>query len=269
MKYTKKEVIQKLKDLETKLGRRPFKTDNSTLYGISRKYFGSWNKMMLEAGYVCKPFQVPNIPQKFTEEVYYFLGLLSTDGHIQAVPDRWVYRVMIYTSEKEEVEIILKLIYSLFEYNATVKERKTGFSKRQNYEIYISSKPVAEFLHHLGIPYGSKSYNLVVPSVILKNKEDIFWHYLRGVFDGDGSIIFSKHNHIFKITSGSLKFLEGLQQIMINKGFSKTKVSKQTGSTWELRINNLEDIKKIYQLIYKNATYFYPRKKLKWEKQYI
>src|SRR3989344_7071373 len=147
MKWNKKEGINRLDLLKKELGRRPVKRDSPALYSLSRRYFGSWNNMMIKAGYKCKKFQKPIIHNKITGDMYYFLGLLSTDGHIQALKKMHKYRVMLYTSEKEEVKIILKLIKRLFHYDASIRARKTGFSSRPNYEIYISSKKIACYLN--------------------------------------------------------------------------------------------------------------------------
>jgi len=53
-KISKKELIKKVFALENRLGRKPKKRDNHTLYAHSRKYFGSWNNLMKAAGYETK-----------------------------------------------------------------------------------------------------------------------------------------------------------------------------------------------------------------------
>lgn len=265
----KRDILTKLKLLEKYLGKRPVKRDDSNLYFLSRKYFGSWNNMMLEAEYDCKTFQKSDIPIVFNEELYYLMGIISTDGHIQALITRNSYRVMIYTSEKEEVKLLLNLVLNIFNYKASIRPRKTGFSNRVNYEIYISSKKIALFLNSLGIPFGAKSYNITVPKIIYECKEDYFWHYFRGIFDGDGSIIFQGYNGILKIASGSEKFLSQLKYILSSKGFKTFKVSKQDKNVWALRTNTKTEIKLIHELIYNNAQFYYPRKKLKWDKHYV
>lgn len=265
MKWDKKRVIEKLYNLEVNLKRRPVKRDNSYLYILSRKYFGSWNKMMEEAGYKCKYFQNPKIPKKLLPEFYYFLGLVTTDGHNQYNKNKKWYNVSLYTSEKEEVGLILNLIENIFDYNSSIRKRKSFLSKRPNYQINISSKNVCEFLHKTGIPYGAKSYNIRLPSLIKFCSKKDFWHYLRGVFDGDGSIIFSGPNNTFKISSGSIKFIEDIQKKLVKEGFVRSRISRQKENVWEVKITNRPDIEKLYNLFYQNAEFFYPRKKLKWQ----
>jgi len=269
VKWNKKDVIKRLKELERDIGRRPVKKDNSNLYALSRKYFGSWNNMMKEAGYVIKDFQDPLIPSLKSDDLYYFLGLVCTDGHIQFIKKGGKYKLMVYTSEKEEKEIIIKLINILFNYNAHFRARKTPLSRRPNYEIYITSKKVCEFLNRLGVPYGAKSYTLIVPNILKNVSNDKFWHFLRGIFDGDGSIIITKKVMIFRIYSGSKKFTEGLQQIMETKGIYSSNIYKHKDNVWVLVVNKREEIKKLYNYFYRNALFFYPRKKNKWTKQYL
>ena len=171
MNPIQEEVIEKLKGLEKELGRRPVKRDNSHLYFLSRKHFGTWNKMLETTGYECRTFQKPIIPENMTRELSYFLGLVSTDGHIQITREIGQYRLIMCTSEKEEVDLILKLIYLLFNYKASIRARKTGFkNSRPNYEVYISSKEVTSFITSLGIPSGAKSSNIKCLNFSFKKK---------------------------------------------------------------------------------------------------
>ena len=131
--------------------------------------------------------------------------------------------------------------------------------------MYASSKKICEFFHKQGIPYGAKSYDLRVPKRFFCCNPKEFWNYLRGVFDGDGSIIFSGSVWIFKISSGSEPFITDLNKVMQNNNFIKTHISQQKSNVWELKIYTKSDIMRIYDLFYKDAKFFYPRKKLKWE----
>ncbi len=265
----KEDVLVKLKELEIRLGRRPVKRDNSHLYQLSRKYFGTWNNMMVEYGYNCKGFQKPSIPKKINSNLSYFLGLVSTDGHIQVTNNIGKYKIMVHTSEIEEVDLIKRLVNSLFNYNASIYPRKTGFkNSRINYEVYIYSKDVAYFLNSLGIPFGAKSANIRVPQIFITGREFI-WDYIRGVFDGDGSIIFSGYNSIFKISSGSLNFLQDLLKIFQSNAFNHFKIYKNGENVWDLRNNTKTEILKIHNLIYDGSSFFYPRKKLKWAGHYV
>ena len=80
--FSKKELIEKVFDLEVRLGRRPTKRDDNFLYLASRKVFGSWNNLMNAAGYETKFYQEIN-NFSFNNNFAYFLGLIVTDGHMK------------------------------------------------------------------------------------------------------------------------------------------------------------------------------------------
>ncbi|HLD98523.1 MAG TPA: LAGLIDADG family homing endonuclease [Candidatus Nanoarchaeia archaeon] len=269
MKWDKQEIINEFKRIEKNLGRKPVKRDNANLYFLSRKHFGSWNNLIEKSGYKVRRFQNPQIPDVLSNEVYYLLGLLCTDGHIQFRKNECKYRLILFTSYNEEKEMIIKLIKNIFDYNASVREKLYGFSNRPNYEVYISSKKVCEFFNNLGVPYGNKSTSLRVPKVLFHLNKDKTFNFLRGVFDGDGSIIFSSINQTFKISSGSQKFIEDMHKLMSKLNINSSRITHERDNIWELKLNKEKEIKKLYNLLYLDSKFYYPRKKLKWSQRYI
>lgn len=265
MKITKEGVIEKFYILRDKLNRKPVKRDDPYLYFLSRKYLGSWNNLLKEARYTVRLKQYAKIPQLNRVEFYYFLGLLCTDGHIQFNEKKGKYRLIIFTSNENEKCMIKDLIYVLFNYKASLRSKIYGFSKKPNYEIYISSKKICKFFCDLGIPSGAKSLIIKIPEIIKKCSDLFFWSFIRGVFDGDGSIISSKNNWTFKIASGSKIFIHELNDLFLKRSFSPI-LRKEKENLWILKLHKKEEIKKIYSLIYKDADkYCYARKRLKWE----
>ncbi len=265
MKITKDNVIERFHLLEGKLKRKLTKRDNSHLYFLSKKYFGSWNNLLKEMGYNIKSKQYAKIPSLNKGEFYYFLGLLCTDGHIQFNGEKGKYKLIIFTSNEKERDMIFDLIYSLFKYRASLRSKIYGFSKRPNYEVYISSKKLCEFFGNLGIPFGAKSLTIKLPEIIKKCSDLFFWSFVRGIFDGDGSITKLKTNWTFKIASGSKKFLEELNNLFLKKGFSSI-LRKERENVWILKIHKKNEINRIHDLIYKSSKhYYYTRKRLKWE----
>ena len=167
-KWNKNIVISKIKKLHIKLKRRPVKRDYPNLYRQSRIYFETWNKAMKAAGYKIKHPQNITIP-KISNDLFYFIGLLITDGHLQYSINQRNYKVAISTSYEEEKYMILKLIKILFGYKAGMRKRKYGWNVRPNYEIFISSKKLVEFFNQkFNIPTGSKSKIVRVPKILFK-----------------------------------------------------------------------------------------------------
>jgi len=263
-KWNKTLVIQEIKLLNFKLGRKPSKRDSSNLYSLTRQYFGSWNNALNRAGFKVNFLQVPSIPQKLNEDLAYLIGLIITDGHIvyEDTPGR--YKVLIYSSYPEEKELIIALIQKLFKYSPGVSIRKNiGFSKKPNYEVRISSKNVAEFfINKIKIPSGAKSKIVRVPPYLFVMDKKIISSFVRGIIDGDGSIAKS---HV-KIASGSIKFLEDfkrlLNRININSG---NITSEKNSGTFILYLSSKDNLSRLYHLLYDSHGYSYPRKKRSWE----
>jgi len=256
------EIIKEIKLLHKNLRRRPVKRDNHALNYKTRKYFGSWNNAMKAAGYKVYTPQIPTLPKlsKF-KELYYFLGLLLTDGHIPK--DSKDYKINLFTSYLEEKRIIIKLIKFLFNYDSSVKGRYTGFSNKTNYNIYISSKLVHKFLiDTFKLPIGNKSLTLKLDVCFHKLNPKYIGPFLLGVVDGDGDI--SPKSRYVRISSGSRFFLQDIQKLLDRLGITYGKIRKERTS-YRLVIASSHSLSKLYSIFY-TTNFYYPRKKAKLDK---
>jgi len=269
-KWNKEKIILDIHNLEKRLKRKPKKRDTTNLYSLSRIYFGTWNNMMEYAGYKVKRIQRPKIPDSDSDIFYYFLGLLNTDGHIVYDKSNKCYRVLLFTSHREEKDQIISLIRKLFNYEASVRKKEFGYAKRINYEIHICSKNLCEFfINKLSMFSGAKSLTIEISPFVFNSKNSKIWHFIRGVIDGDGSIIKTENSSMLKIPSGSKKFIDGISCLFKKLGFNSGKISQERKNLWLFRITMKEDIKKLYKFIYSSAgNYYYKRKERIW-RQYI
>ncbi len=268
MEWDEQKIISKALSLEKELDRRIVKRDNATLFFLAKKHFGSWNNLMKAIGHEVRGFREAKIPLKHSKELFYFIGLLCSDGHIQVLKKKGNYKVLLFTSYEEEKEMILKLMKDLFDYSASVRVKDYGFSERVNYEIYIYSKSLCNFFINLGIPSGNKSSKIILPNLLMGASKKKILHFIRGIFDGDGSIIASNNQTLFRIYSQSKGLIFGLEGLLKEMDFSpRTNKYKEM---WSLNLNKKGEVKRLFKLLYQDSgIYFYPRKKLKWSQQYI
>ncbi len=251
-------VIHDIKILEKKLKRRPCKRDSSLLYSMSRKFFGSWNNAMKAAGYSIKELQYINSKIKITPNICYFVGLVITDGHIQ-ITQKKNYKVMLFTSYKNEKDMIVSLIHHLFNYQPLVRPKKYGWNKRVNYEIQISSKSLVNYLTtKFDIPAGNKSNSIRVPKFFFNTSKTNLISFLRGIIDGDGGI--SENAFKVSISSGSLLFLQDLKNIFIKLNLNSGSARSAGGNTFEIGFYKKSEITKLYEILYP-ANFYYQRKK--------
>jgi intein/homing endonuclease len=257
----RKLIISEIHELHKKLKRRPVKRDSSILYHMSRKYFGTWNNAMKNAGYKVKIFQNVFIPC-ISQDLCYFIGLLITDGHLVFKPHD--YRVTISTSYIEEKEMICNLIKNLFKYIPSIRKREYDRNALTSYEICIFSKNLSKFLHEkFKIPSGAKSSIVRVPNIIFHVSRDNVYSFIRGVIDGDGSIWAEKFK--ISISSGSYLFLKDLRILLNKLTISSGEVVKDR-SAYKLHIyNSNNNLRKLYNLIY-TSKFYYPRKKSSYDK---
>lgn len=126
----------------------------------------------------------------------YLIGLFQSDGTMyQGINNKG--RAQLEVSSKDE-DIIYK-IKEIIPYNYGIKKRiRNILLKNKNYEsetisITIYNKNFRNFLEMNGVSYGKKSKNIGVP-----NTEKLYTiDYIRGLFDGGGSLGFTKNGFPF------------------------------------------------------------------------
>lgn len=215
------------------------------------------------------------------EKSAYFLGLIYADGNIfkNKTWDSWT--LSCCQSEKD-MDIILKL-QNFLQTNRKINENI--IKENTYYTISINSKQICLDLKKLGVS-ENKSLVLKFPTFI---SDELMPHFIRGYFDGDGSIWEGKrkkmivknekkpgttreriiHNVKFSFT-GSETFIPDLQNYLIEHcGFTKTKLnyskSKAEHKHCMLEYSGRKNIYKLYEYMYSNATIFGERKKNKFK----
>lgn len=139
-----------------------------------------------------------------TEKKAYFLGLIFTDGCIHMSKGR---QPLCGITLKEQDEYILKEFKNDIRSNKTVTHDGRGCS-----EINILSSGIVSGLRKYGVK-ERKSTTILFPNNI---PEDMMGHFIRGVFDGDGSAAFysrkgrKSHTKGIIFCSGSYQFLSDM-----------------------------------------------------------
>jgi len=190
---------------------------------------------------------------KWSAEMAWVLGLIITDGSIGegASGDQLCFSV----TDRELVENILKAMRS----NHPIREIKPhGFSKKIQYRFATGNQKIVLSLNALGVA-RKKSLVVKYPPVPSEHLR----HFLRGVFEGDGSIHITNRTAsgepIYRITivSGSKDFIEGLQHA-ITQHFGITgqlhrTILKSKKEFFQLIWCAVDDVRKLGELMYQNV----------------
>lgn len=239
---------------------------NITGMSISKLY-----RILKKNGAIRKQTSVSNNVKKYsldetffdvidTEEKAYFLGFLYADGYNNTK----TYGVAL-TLQSEDVDILYKFLSCLkTDRPLRYVKREQGSKCKDIYTLYIGNKYFSTKLSEQGC-VKAKSLILKFPEETILPKI-LYSHFIRGYFDGDGSINLKSSskgvNGCFSIV-GSSDFIKKLSNILEKDcnlppaRFYKYTKAVTMNYSGKLNCNLFKNY------IYKNATVFLKRKKVK------
>src|SRR3989344_5244255 len=158
--------------------------------------------------------------------IYELTGLIIGDGCILYNKRNRTYRLEIAGDVKQDqlyFKEISELIRKLTNKMPWVIIRKN--EKGYGLHLILNNKKFVEFLiNKIGLPYGKKTFTIVVPNKFLKWR--YFKHILRGIFESDGSLYFSKSKVIdypsyprIEIRTSSKNLAFQIFKLLKNKNF--------------------------------------------------
>jgi hypothetical protein len=160
-----------------------------------------------------------NYFNKLTTDSAYLLGYIFADGNIHYSPSTRGKYVKVTSTDKELVVMARRLLKSK---HSIREEAQTEPQRKLRYVLRIGSAMLFDSLVKQGVT-ERKSLTMKFP----KLRDDLLPSFIRGYFDGDGSIMLergkgSKGQVIHKrlrvvFTSGSLKFLSVLAKHLQTK----------------------------------------------------
>ena len=198
-----------------------------------------------------------------TEEKAYWLGFLYADGCVthSNKTDKKPNRVKINLSSKDHEHLIA--FCDAIKYTGKIEMINPigTFSTNSISRLAVNSTSMCEDLIALGC-HQSKTFSITMPNI----PNHLIRHFIRGYFDGDGSISGTRELAKFSII-GPTKMLEELQTVFINEcNFSKNKIfqSKTPGISY-LAYGGINKLRAIYHFLYDDSTVYLNRKKTKFE----
>lgn len=209
--------------------------------GMHWKRFKKWGDV--NRGRIRKYFVNDNLLKEMSKENCWLLGWIASDGYVNE--KRGFIRIQLIDKE------IIEKIKILTNTESPITERKR---KKYNtiYGLDIYSKEMVSDLIKIGIRQN-KSLTLKYPNI----PEEFKYHFLRGVFEGDGSIIYSNKNG--KITfqlyicSSSVQFIDGIIKNFTDEDFGLSKEVKENHNpVYRIRLCSKKALK-FCESIYKDS----------------
>lgn len=180
---------------------------------------------------------------------WYVLGLLASDGHLSKFNE-----VSFFQKDGRFIKLLQKWIC----HNGVLYGKSC-------YIIHINNALLHAKLESLGFS-SDKRYS--IPFIKAPN-EQFQWLFIRGLFDGDGSLYFDYTSGRFEginwqITSGSKNMTEGLCNFLSEqniKYYIDERISTAGNLYYHVGVRSLESITQIFYLLYKdNIEYKLPIK---------
>jgi hypothetical protein len=194
------------------------------------------------------------------EQGAYFLGLLYADGYNQH--DKGNVMLELIEKDKDILEEFNKFLGS----NRPLYEIKNIENEQRRYRLSFTSMSICYDLANYGC-MQNKTFKIKFPDFLDSN---LSIHFIRGYFDGDGSIVnyffnkdtyrcFAPHVSI----AGNDSFILGMKNF-IDDLFPSMKAKiikdKRVTSISYLRIHSLKNVIVFLDLIYYNASVYFNRK---------
>lgn len=184
-----------------------------------------------------------------TEERAYWAGFIAADGNIRK--DFLKMRIELNIQDFHHLEKFRESI----EGNNPIKES----IRKNNHSCYIdvNCKQLCEDLNILGIT-PKKSLTLQINMELIP--EELQHHFIRGYFDGDGSINYYTRAY-YGYKEWELSFISTeyfLNQIL--KSLNKERTLFSCGNNYRFCFKGKEDIKDVLKYMYHDATIYLDRK---------
>ena len=238
-------------------------------YGVYRNKWISWGDWLGNGrihGSKRKYSVNDHFFKTWTADMAYILGFWWADGFITA-------KQFSITQHKDDVYILEKILSSMRS-NYPIR-----YHFNDNMRFFIKSEDIVRDIKGLG-GNEHKKYRTSVPTAIPKKYVS---HFVRGYFDGDGSVVVDKKLQGVSSTmvSCSKKFLRNLRKAIVDqipevhphiykhitpKGTKVCKgILRKDSVNYVLKLFK-NDSRKLYEFMYRNSTLHLKRKKEKFEK---
>lgn len=188
-----------------------------------------------------------------TEDKAYWLGFIFADGSISKTDSK------VSTENRLTISISVKdkaLLQKFAECISMPQDKIRHYTPKNSYScsemvsIYCNSIKMVTDLKNLNCT-PRKTFHSQMPPI----PEHLIRHFIRGYFDGDGTI----SGNTFEFTSDG-NILHEIQIILMNSlGYRKTKI-RERKNAFNLRYGGHNQLQKMFHYLYDDATIYLQRK---------
>ena len=201
-------------------------------------------------------FEVIDTPEKA-----YWLGFIYADGFIESKRIGCGNQKLGITLAECDADHLDKFKQHIFSTNPIKVYAGSGYCAEGRYaKILLTSQKMVNDLKNKGV-HENKTYELNFPSTKIVSKK-LQRHFVRGYFDGDGSLSYWTRHGVTKESRNYLLGFTGTYSVLdgINSFFGKKLIIKPHNEAHEINFGGNQQLKKFLKLLYKDATVYLDRK---------
>lgn len=208
-----------------------------------------------------------NVNQNYFENIdskdkAYFLGLLYADGYVN--------NEGFYLSLCEKDEQILSVFKDYLKYGGSIKTKKrTKETHCDQKQLNVFCSKISRDLTLLGC-IQNKSHKTKYPTFL---SDEFHSHFIRGVFDGDGSVYDRGYDGLVFSIIGNYDLIKGIQDVLIdNLDIPHRKLSKDNrckNNIVSFKYSGKEHLLKIYNFLYEGSYDLLMERKYKKFKSFL
>lgn len=185
----------------------------------------------LKKNYLKKRTDV-KIPNKYSEDLAEFFGIMFGDGHIS----HFQVVVSLGNKEKRYARYVRLLIKKIFKTNVKISLRNNGYR-----DVYLGSVDITSWLLKKGLVHNKVKSQVDVPLWIFQ-KNNFMKRFLRGFFDTDGSVYKLKYGIQMSFCNRSLPLLKSLQFML-----KKLEYNPSCISLYNMYLTRRLDVKRFFE----------------------
>lgn len=201
-----------------------------------------------------------------TQEKAYILGFFYADG-CNFKPKSTVSMSL----QEDDVEILEKIRLEIqsekpLEYLNYSNKHDFGYTYKNQYRLQLFSSYMCNTLESIGM-IPNKSLQLQFPNI----SEKLYSHFIRGYFDGDGSVYFADNgNCVVTITSTDdfCRCIKNIVEHSLKIHCTISNASNNNGITKVLSISGKYQVETFFDWIYEDANLYLKRKHQKYIDKY-
>lgn len=127
------------------------------------------------------------LPQKHSEQLAEFLGILTGDGYMNFYKKNYQYMINISGDSRNDYEYLTKYVTPLINGLFNISPHMRIHKNQNTMDLYIISKELFFYLESIGFKRGKKE-QIGIPEWILSNDNFLF-SFNKGLIDTDFSLV--------------------------------------------------------------------------------